>query len=181
MHRLFPVIGALILQPLEARKPVEELAPSLNVVEFIADWEDFSPTIYTCASGYPTIGYGRRLSSEDVIRISEYGGVITREDAMAMLRADVHFAAKYVRKFIEVELYQHEFDALVSWTYNCGLGALEKSTLRRVLNNGLYERVPGEFIRWIYSKGKVLDGLYGRRIAESHIWTHGRYLNRGGR
>lgn len=168
------LLPALLLA--DDRKPIHVLQPSKEIVEFIAAWEGFSPTIYACPSGYPTIGYGRKLSVDEVGIINEAGGVLTQHEAMELLHIDVYVVGMHVKRFIDVPLSQHEFDALVSWTYNCGPGALSASTLREYINMGMFEEVPGELIRWIYAGGEPLSGLYDRRIEESHIWTHGRYL-----
>ena len=159
------------------RKPVGELECDDALYVFIASWEGFSPVVYTCPAGHPTIGYGKRLSASDVVKIQAAGGRITQAEGLLILKNEAAFAVAHLRKMVTVPLHQHEFHALVSWVYNCGVGAAEMSTLVRLLNQGHYETVPRELIRWIYSAGKPIDGLYNRRIAEAHLWTHGRYLN----
>ncbi|MGL5724911.1 lysozyme, partial [Cetobacterium sp.] len=63
-----------------------------------------------------------------------------------------------------------QFDALVSFTYNLGEGALKGSTLRKKLNMGLYNAVPSEMLRWNRAGGKVLSGLVRRREAEAKMF-----------
>ena len=177
MNKLVLAISLLVpLSQVDARKPIHVLHPSDKIVDFVAAWEGFSPTIYQCPSGFPTIGYGRKLSGEEVAVINEVGGKLTQHEAMELLRIDIYVVGEHVKNLIDVPLNQHEFDALVSWSYNCGPGALSVSTLREYVNMGLFDKVPGELIRWVYANGKPLSGLYERRIEESSIWTHGRYL-----
>jgi lysozyme len=75
-----------------------------------------------------------------------------------------------VERLIDVELNQNMFDALTSFTYNCGVGALENSTLRRVLNQGKYEQVPAQLMRWVHAGGKEWAGLVRRRKAEGALF-----------
>ena len=81
--------------------------------------------------------------------------------------ADMAFFEEQVTSLVKVPLKQHQFDALVSFAYNCGVGNLRGSTLRRKLNDGDYESAALEFHRWNRSKGKVLPGLVRRRAAEA--------------
>lgn len=56
--------------------------------------------------------------------------------------------------------------ALIDFAYNCGVGNLRNSTLRRKVNAGKWEEVPAEFRKWVKGGGKVLSGLVRRREAE---------------
>jgi len=72
---------------------------------------------------------------------------------------------------------QHQFDALVSWTFNLGPSNLNSSTMLKVLNKGDYEDVPAQIKRWNKAGGKVLEGLTRRREAEALLfegkeWEH---------
>jgi lysozyme len=72
----------------------------------------------------------------------------------------------------KVPLKQHQFDALVSFAYNVGVGNLRSSTLLRKLNAGDYDGAALEFHRWNRSKGKVLPGLVRRRAAEALLFQN---------
>ncbi len=67
---------------------------------------------------------------------------------------------------VKVPLAQHEFDALVAFAYNVGLGAFRKSTLLRLLNKGDKASAAKQFDRWNKAGGKMLAGLTRRRAAE---------------
>lgn len=69
-----------------------------------------------------------------------------------------------------------QFDALVSFTYNLGAGALQRSTLRRKVNRKAHEEVPVQLMRWVWAGGRKLGGLVKRRTVEattySSIYVH---------
>nr|WP_262983078.1 lysozyme [Chromobacterium amazonense] len=69
-----------------------------------------------------------------------------------------------------MQLRQNQFDALVSFSYNLGLGSLQNSTLLRLLNQGDYAGAAGQFILWDKAGGKVLPGLQRRRAAEQALF-----------
>lgn len=69
-------------------------------------------------------------------------------------------------RLIKVPLTDGQFDALVSFTFNLGSGALQRSTLRRKVNREEHADVPREFLRWVWAGGKKLKGLIKRREAE---------------
>ena len=121
---------------------------------------------YHDAVGYPTIGYGHLLSREKWADLSQWPD-ITEEQADYLLRQDVHRFERAVSRLVSVPLSQGQFDALVSFTFNLGAGALQDSTLRRVLNEGHYYQIPHELRRWIYAGGVKLYGLKLRREAEA--------------
>jgi lysozyme len=113
-----------------------------------------------------TIGYGH------VVRIHEkFLNPITEEEAYLLLRQDVAHAAAAVRRLIPVPLNQPRYDALVSFTFNVGAGALQRSTLRQVLLREEYHAAPPEFRRWVYAGGRKMAGLIRRREAEIAVFT----------
>jgi lysozyme len=69
-----------------------------------------------------------------------------------------------------VPLTQGQFDALVSWTFNAGVGSMEHSTLLRLLNAGGYAVVPSQLLKWVYAAGVKEPGLVRRRDAEIMLW-----------
>lgn len=107
-----------------------------------------------------TIGYGH--TGPEV----KEGLAITQSEADEYLKNDVMKFEEGVTDLLEVEVTQGEFDALVSFAYNCGLGALRSSTLLRLLNAGNKLAASQQFSRWDKSGGRVLAGLTRRREAE---------------
>ena len=75
-----------------------------------------------------------------------------------------------VRRLVKVPLNANRFDALVSFTYNCGEGNLAKSTLLKKVNAGDHKGAAAEFHKWNKGGGKVLPGLTRRRASESLLY-----------
>ena len=69
-----------------------------------------------------------------------------------------------------ISLSDGQFDALVSFAYNLGAGALQRSTLRRKVNRENHREVPAEFMRWIWAGGRKLKGLVKRRATEAQFY-----------
>lgn len=136
---------------------------------FIQHYEGFSATIYHCPAGIPTIGYGHVVHG--ALAHAEFAGGITKEEARVLLREDVAVAERAVRRLIAAKLTQNQFDALVSFTFNLGSGALERSALRRAVNRGDHEAVPAQLLRWVWAGGKRLPGLIRRRMAEGALYS----------
>jgi lysozyme len=111
-----------------------------------------------------TIGYGS--TGPDVKR----GMVITQSQAEVMLKHDLKKFENFVNSHVHVELTQGQFDALVSFAYNCGPGNLQNSTLLRDVNAGRFEAAANEFAKWNRAAGRVLPGLTRRRAAEAELF-----------
>jgi GH24 family phage-related lysozyme (muramidase) len=137
-------------------------------LDVIKRFEGFSPAIYICPAGYPTIGYGHVVKPHERERFARG---ITAEQAEALLRQDVESAERAVLRLITVPLTDGQFDALVSFTFNLGAGALQRSTLRRRVNRGDHAAVPAELRKWVWAGGRKLEGLVRRRGEETSIYT----------
>ena len=133
-------------------------------LDLIKRFEGFSSTIYICPAGYPTIGYGHVVREDERDRFAEG---IDEQEAENLLQRDVRWAERGVLRLIDVPLTDGQFDALVSFTFNLGIGALQRSTLRRKVNREEHEQVPREFMRWVWAGGRRLQGLIKRRAAEA--------------
>ena len=123
---------------------------------------------YVCPAGVLTIGYG---STTNVTQ----GMMITEEYAEELLRQDLKRFEQAVTRIIKVGLTQNEYDAIVSFAFNVGAGALEHSTFARRMNAG--ESKPQcfeeEFPRWTKGGTGVLPGLVRRREAEVKLAVQG--------
>lgn len=125
--------------------------------------EGFSPAAYRCPAGKRTIGYGH------VLRPGETLSQITSEQGEALLRADVAPIEIYLNGVFP-GLTQNQFDALVSFCFNVGLGAFERSTLFSLLKDGDLSGAARQFGRWTHANGKALPGLVKRRAAERQLF-----------
>jgi hypothetical protein len=92
-----------------------------------------------------------------------------------LLGGDADIAERAVNQRVQVVLTQYQFDALVSFVFNIGVGAFGGSTLLRRLNGGEYDAVPAELMRWVYSGGTQQPGLVRRRRAEGVLFSQGDY------
>lgn len=135
-------------------------------IDLIKRFEGFSPTVYICPAGYPTIGYGHLVKDS-----GRYEQGITEAEAEELLRRDVHAAENAVLRLIDVPLTDGQFNALVSFTFNLGAGALQRSTLRRKVNRQAHSEVPEQFMRWVWAGGQKLRGLAIRRQHEAGTYT----------
>ncbi len=138
----------------------EVMKPSQACIEFIKEWEKLRLVAYQDGGGVWTIGWGHT----DYV---EPGDTCTEQEAEEFLRQDVQEAAGAIDDFVDVEMTQPMYDALVSWAYNCGREAVKNSTLVRLLNAGhSKEVVAAQLPRWNKDNGKVVPGLTRRREAE---------------
>ena len=137
---------------------------STEGIALIKKFEGCKLESYKCAAGVWTIGYGStKLITQDMS--------ITQDEAEKLLIKDIAEFEEFVLEASEMPLSQHQFDALVSWTFNLGPSNLRASTMLKVLNKGEYEDVPAQIKRWNKAGGKVLDGLIRRREAEALLFA----------
>lgn len=136
----------------------------------IKRFEGFSAMPYLCPAGWWTIGWGaaRDLNGQ---HITAAAPPVTEEEAESLLRRDVGIAERAVLRLIAVPLADGQFDALASFTFNLGAGALQRSTLRRKVNQGEHEDVSDEFRKWVWGGGRKLLGLMRRREAEAALYV----------
>jgi lysozyme len=70
-----------------------------------------------------------------------------------------------------INFRQEQFDALVSWAFNLGLGNFTHSTMvKYICENRSDEEITDQMVKWVNSNGKPLSGLKRRRIAEANMW-----------
>lgn len=119
---------------------------------------------YRDSKGVLTIGYGHTSHVYE-------GQTCTQEMADVWLRIDIATAEHAVNRLVCVKLTQGEFDALVDFTFNVGVGAFSNSTLIHLLNHGDYKDAANEFEKWDYCGGVVLAGLLRRRLAEKAVFN----------
>jgi lysozyme len=128
--------------------------------------EGFRATVYNDVAGFPTIGYGHKLTPGESFPIG-----ITEAQATALLEQDVQGAEAAVARLVKVALTQGQFDALVDFVYNVGAGRLAGSTLLRMLNAGNTTGAGQQLLLWVYAGGVKQPGLMTRREAELALWN----------
>lgn len=143
---------------------------------FIARFEGYRARAYNDSGRNATIGYGHLL---------HYGPVTVRDRllwwgrriALRHLRSDAARADSAVSAYCRRDLKQHEHDALVSFTFNCGTGALAHSTLLLEVNRrASAEIITACFTRWSHVGTVVVPGLVTRRHAEARLYLTGKYV-----
>ena len=132
-------------------------------LSLIKKFEGCELEAYKCAAGVWTIGYGSTKGVKE-------GDTLTEEETDNLLLHEMDEYEGYVLEAVEMPLSQHQFDAIVSWTFNLGPSNLKASTMLKVLNKGEYEDVPAQIKRWNKAGGKILEGLIRRREAEALLF-----------
>lgn len=140
-------------------------------IDLIKEFEGCKLTAYKCPAGVWTIGYGHTGSVDGKAITS--GMTITAAKATELLKADLSKFEAAVNSYVTAPITQNMFDALVSFTFNCGAGALKGSTLLKKLNAKDYDGAAAEFPKWNKAGGKVLNGLVRRREAERCLFMLG--------
>jgi lysozyme len=110
-----------------------------------------------------TIGYGHTGGIKK-------GMTITQAQADAFLHSDLQSTAKLVKSALTCTLNDNQFSALVSFTFNLGIGNLKSSTLLKKVNSGAFSEASSEFLKWNKAGGRVLAGLTKRRQAEADLF-----------
>lgn len=151
----------------EKPKTLPPQSTSEEGIKFICQFEGFSAKAYYDPVGILTIGYGH--TGADV----KPGMEITKDKAMELMENDLQWAEDAVCKTVRQPISQAQFDALVSFTYNCGAEALATSTLARKLNAGDILGAANEFLKWTKAGGLELPGLVRRREEEKRMFLNG--------
>jgi lysozyme len=155
----------------------EKKFPQTNLVRagdaayrLIRKWEGFRTAPYQCSAGVWTIGIGT-TRYPDGSPVTERSPDVTEAQALLLLK-------DYVHKQIEPKLSdlvgdlvnRNQYDALVSFIYNVGMGAFERSTMLRCIQAHMLVEASNEFLRWNKAGGKVLAGLIARRKDEKTLF-----------
>lgn len=115
---------------------------------------------YQDVKGIWTIGYGHTAGVHS-------GMTCTQAEADTWLQQDIQWAAGRVNADVHVQLTQGEFDALVDFVFNAGVGNFEHSTLLKLVNAEDLNDAASQFAKWDEAGGEVVAGLLRRRMAEA--------------
>lgn len=132
-------------------------------LQLIKEFEGYEGKAYLCPAGVWTIGYGHTQGVEE-------NDMCSVEEAVEFLKKDVEKAERAVNDLVKHELNQNQFDALVSFVFNLGRERFRQSSLLKFLNSAHFPLAGGQFDRWIYADGKVMQGLVKRRAAEKKLF-----------
>ena len=134
------------------------------LIKKITEFEGFSNTAYRCPAGKWTCGIGHTSGVTATT-------TCLKSEAEQWLKEDLAPVEAYVNTIEQVRT-QGQYDALVDFAYNLGIGNLKSSTLLRKIKAGAStEDIQEQFRRWVYVGGKVLKGLVKRREWEAQRWA----------
>ena len=145
-------------------------------IQMIRHHEGVRFRAYRCPAKLWTIGVGHVLypnqgrlpldQRQDFQLQESDDRTFSAEEVDGILRSDLARFERGVAIQCPVSLTQGQFDALVSFSFNCGLGTLQRSTLRQKLLRGETEDAAQELLKYCMGGGKILKGLQNRRIDE---------------
>ena len=170
---MFGFLKDLIRKMRSTQAEVHESSKGYSVnqetVNLVKMFEGFEPVAYKDVVGVWTIGYGNTFYL-DGKRVKE-GDNISHAQGEKLLKDTLEHFAKQVTDEIRVQLTDCQFGALVSFTYNVGIGAFRRSTLLRKVNaNPEDPNIRAEFGKWVRAGGNTLNGLVRRRKAEADLY-----------
>ena len=149
---------------------------SPKAIEMIKHHEGVRFKPYRCPAKLWTIGVGHVLypdqakmplaERENCVLQDKDNRNFTREEVDGILRSDLARFERGVAQYCPVPLSQGQFDALVSFSFNVGLGTLQRSTLRQKVLRGDMEGAAEELLKYCMAGGKILKGLQNHRIDE---------------
>jgi lysozyme len=131
----------------------------------LKEFEGLRLEAYKCAGGRWTIGYGHTKGVREGMRIDE-------RTASRLLEEDVEYFESFLAKEPYAEdITQGQWDALVDFLFNLGVGNFLSSTLRkRIIEDVDHDDIPNQFRRWNKAGGRVLMGLVKRREWEAQMY-----------
>lgn len=149
---------------------MKKMIISKKGLDLIKKHEGFRNHPYLCPAGIPTIGYGMTFYPNGK-KVTMNDEPLTMLDATQYLLQVIEKFENGVNELVKQPLTQNQFDALVSFAFNVGLGAFKNSTLlKRVNNDPNDEDIAYQFSRWNKAGGVVLKGLKKRRNQESWLY-----------
>ena len=153
---------------------------SLQAIKMIQHHEGVRQNPYRCPAKLWTVGVGHVMFPEQgKLKIDQRDAFVPPPEAMrkysmeevdAILRADLARFEKGVATYCPVPFTQGQFDALVSFSFNVGLGTLQRSTLRQKVLRGDMPGAAEELLKYCMAGGKILKGLQKRRIDERALF-----------
>jgi lysozyme len=145
----------------------QTLRVSAEGTRLVASFEGLYRCPYLDPVGIPTQGYGHTAG----VRIGN--GCWSAAKALSVLHRDLGGFAVQVARLVHVRISNATYNALVSFSFNVGAGALASSTLLQLLNHHHYRAACDQLLRWDRAGGRVLLGLHRRRVAERRLCLKG--------
>ena len=138
-------------------------------LKLIEHFEGCKLTPYRDCVGLWTVCIGHLIGDGHTLP-NDWNRTFTLEEAYALLAKDVARFERGVERYCPNRLTQSCFDALVSFSFNLGLGTLQRSSLRQKVNRGDWDGAKKVLLKYNKANGKVLKGLDLRRKAEARLF-----------
>ena len=138
-------------------------------LQLIRKYEGCKTTPYRCPAGLYTVGYGHVIGNGLQLP-DQFNRTFSLGEIDELLRTDLARFEQGVLRYCPVYLTQCQFDALVSFSFNLGLGVLQRSTLRQKINRGDADAAK-VILKYNMAGGRILKGLIRRRQAEYRLFT----------
>ena len=165
------------LDPYFFRVDAAQLKTSDSMKEALIEEEGVHYRVYRDVAGYPTVGVGHLVLASDRLRV---GDTISERRALEFLDQDLEYAEQTVRDLVgDMQLYQHEFDALVDLAFNVGGGTLSKDdspALNAAIEARDYRALATE-LEYHHAAGEKARGLVYRSERRTSIFQHANYEN----
>ena len=143
---------------------------SKEAIRLIKHHEGVRNKPYQCPAKLWTVGIGHLIGDGKTLPAS-WNKIFTNEEIDGLLAADLNRFELGISKMLpNVQLKQHEFDALVSFCFNLGLGCFQRSTIRQALLRGDKEQAMESLMKYCRAGGKILRGLENRRKDEKRLF-----------
>lgn len=141
-----------------------------KLIKLLRHHEGVKNKPYKCPAGLWTVGVGHLIGDGKTLPAS-WNKTFTNEEIDGILKHDLNRFELGVSKMLpNVRLRQHEFDALVSFCFNLGLGCFQRSTIRQALLRGDKEAAMESLVKYCRAGGKILKGLQNRRLDERKLF-----------
>lgn len=151
-----------------------------RAIKMVMHHEGVRQKPYRCPAKLWTVGVGHVMyPDQGKMKIDQRDGfplkpednrTFTMEEVDGILKFDLGRFERGVATYCPVELTQGQFDALVSFAFNVGLGTLQRSTLRQKVLRGEMEDAADELLKYCMAGGKILRGLQNRRKDERALF-----------
>ena len=139
-------------------------------INLIKHFEGVHEKPYKCPAGYWTVGCGHLISRNAVLPNS-WNRTLTPLEIDELLKRDLlRFEVGLSSMLPNVLLTQNQFDALVSFCFNLGMGTFQRSTVRSALLRNDQKRAIAVLLKYCRAGGKILTGLQRRRKAEADLF-----------
>ncbi len=140
-------------------------------LDLIKEFEGCILHPYLDSAGVPTIGYGQTYYPDTGVKVTMDDADITQDQADDMLLQMVQPFEDAVSDAVTIDMTQNNFNALVSFTYNIGINGFKKSTVLRLVNQGVSDdSLKAAFLMWDKAGGEVNQGLVNRRNKEYEVY-----------